>query len=246
MPCDSAGEQDQEDEAPCVMFSFPGRSAVRLESGGTATLKVIFRRPAKRQVELIDDDGKPVAGYKVALFVDWIAECHCGCIAGGPRLGTATSGRDGRLPVADGDFPLEVVFSMGRSAEAHMIPAGTKPGTNEARHQVIDLTRRVTRLRLHRFHRLPLAIRFTSRDLPAAGVYVGGCLAGFPSLCGAGCGSFGHHRHGRLAARARLLPRGVRECLDRSRAAGGRGGRQRPERLVRPSNRLVQAPGFGC
>jgi hypothetical protein len=87
-----------------TLVTFPRGSSTWASKDGISQLMVIFRKPGRKVLHFINDEGKPVAGVKVDQFLFWSNDNPMGLLRGVEFLKKGSSGTDGRVVVPDGDF----------------------------------------------------------------------------------------------------------------------------------------------
>lgn len=165
---------------PSTLVDFRAGRAVTIGVGETRDLLVTLRRPTARRIRLVDQYGRPVAGAKIDVGINWYAPSHCGFLNGREELVEGTTNAQGRLAVPDvdtADFGLRLWARFMEFANPNR-PWGTL---------VIPFTRPETTIRVRRRQPTTLTIAVVDGGTPVAGA----ALWGDSELgrCGAGWGT---------------------------------------------------------
>jgi hypothetical protein len=171
---------DEYNRANQVEIEFPNVPSVIESRGTTREIEIILREPGERYLCFVDDDRKPVAGFKVSTYLYFSRSNHCAVPMGERLLAEGTSGRDGCLVVPDGQFEYRFDFESGPYERA-----GFDFLENGGPWELVSyLSDRVTVISLHKWRKQPLEMFVTRDGVPA----VNETLAGWHVACTCWCG----------------------------------------------------------
>lgn len=165
-------------------LSFPGGESMTLSRDKTMEAVVVLRRPVKRSLMLVDEDG-PAKGVTISTYMYWSSSNHCARLSGARLLDTTASGGDGMVEVPDGDF--EYAFEIAADDMGLVL---RDPKLSEYPGRLItSLKDERTVVKLHRRKSVKLTMRVTKNGVPAAGEALYGCMADCPGgVCASCCG----------------------------------------------------------
>lgn len=164
--------------------SFPGGVGEALTRDGNTEVTVVLRRPVKRSLLLLDENGT-VQGVKVSTYMYWSSSNHCARLTGARLLDTSVSGGDGTVEVPDGDF--EYAFEIAADDMGLVLRDPELPEYPER--LVTRLKEEKTVVKLHRRKSVKLTMRVMKNGVPAAGETLYGCMADCPDgVCASCCG----------------------------------------------------------
>jgi|GEM_PF-1773873 len=180
-----------DNESGTVTISVPGGAPVSVAPGENKTMPVVFRKPGRRFLRMVDEDGAPVAGIHVDASMFWSQSNHCGRLAGAWKQAEGVSDKRGIVEVPDGEY--EYVFELGAEGPTRFALAHPE---NSAfpRRIVTHLTEETTDVTLKLWKERPLVMRVTRGGEPVNGLTFQGCLSEgecIGGVCGTCCGPFG-------------------------------------------------------
>ena len=151
-----------------IRVDFRDKRIATVKESRDQELTVELKRPSLRQIRIVDDLAKPVSGLKVAAFMFWSNDNHCGRMSGADLLMNGVTDSEGKMTVPDGDF--EYAFQLLDGHIRFTMPdAGDTTG-----YIILRLTSRETQLWVHQYSSRPLTLRVFSGDTPLAGVIFNG------------------------------------------------------------------------
>ena len=153
-----------------------GGRRIGIDEGSSRSYDVVFHRPSPHTVRIVDESGKPAPGISVDASIYFEATNHSGVVEGESIVDGKTDA-DGRLTMPDVDGEVAIELQRGRYVLQNpdsvspfrkiVTPEGTAPLT----------------LVIHRFEKLPLNLKFVSRNGSAAGLILGTCLRFCEGAC---------------------------------------------------------------
>lgn len=158
-------------------IDFPNTQSIAVQERQHEEFHLKFRKPQKRYLRVIDDDGKSVPGIKITSYMFWSNSNHCGFLSGADLLRVDETDTNGRISVADHDFEYAFVFDLEKYSLKNTGSPYLPP------HLMTHLHQTETTVYVHRWKSRTLQIYVRRAGVPFSGASLIATIAGCP--CGA-------------------------------------------------------------